>query len=330
MGKRRTRFWLWRLGARVRRACFACGFHLLVLAGTSPFAHATDQSEPAPLAAKSLLLDIAIAGDSLVAVGERGHVVISNDQGQTWTQSLTPTRALLTAVTFPTAQLGWAVGHDGVILATSDGGKTWQRRDSGSDLDTIFLDVLFLDAKRGFIIGAYGKFLSTLDGGETWTASHPSDEDVHYNRLTRDGAGWLYLAGEAGTLLISRNAGKEWSRLEVPYEGSLYGLIALDRSRLITYGLRGNIFLSTNGGATWEPETSDQKVLIMGGTVLKDGRVLLAGVGGNFFIGKDREFKFTLWKPAGFSTSVADLLVVSDGTLITVGEAGAVRHKLPR
>ncbi|WP_438482915.1 WD40/YVTN/BNR-like repeat-containing protein [Oleiharenicola lentus] len=303
----------------------------LVLAlACSPSAAKAETSELAPLAAKSLLLDIATAGNSLVAVGERGHVVISHDNGQTWTQSLTPTRALLTAVAFPDAQHGWAVGHDGVILATADSGKTWQRQDAGHDLETIFLDVLFLDAQRGFIVGAYGKFLLTTDGGKTWTPSRPSEEDVHYNRLTRDGAGWLYLAGESGTLLISRDGGVKWSRAEVPYEGSLYGVIPIDRSRLITYGLRGNIFVSTDSGATWNAEQAAVKVLIMGGTVRKDGTVILAGIGGNFFIGRDGEFKFTTWKPDGFGTSVADLIIAADGTLVTVGEAGAVRLTLPQ
>jgi photosystem II stability/assembly factor-like uncharacterized protein len=287
-------------------------------------------SEPARLAANTLLVDIARAGPALVAVGERGHVVISQDHGQTWIQSPTPTRALLTAVSFANATQGWAVGHDGVILATTDSGRSWTRQDKGDDLDTIFLDVLFLDPQRGFAVGAYGKFLATTDGGKSWTASHPSEEDVHYNRISRDSAGWLYLAGEAGTLLISRDDGRKWSRSEVPYDGSLYGVIPLDRSRLITYGLRGNIFVSTDGGATWAPEPGTAKVLIMSGTVTAKGDVVLAGIGGNFFIGRDGELVFKHWKPDGFGTSVAELIIADDGSLVTVGEAGAIRLTLPQ
>lgn len=290
----------------------------------------SESAETARLAAQSLLLDIAPAGASLVAVGDHGHVVISADNGKTWTQSLTPTRALLTAVAFPDAQHGWAVGHDGVILATTDSGQTWRRQDSGTDLETIYLDVLFLDAQHGFAVGAYGKFMVTTDAGKTWTATKPTEEDIHFNRISRDSAGWLYLAGEAGTLLISRDGGTKWSRCEVPYEGSLYGVIPIDRSRLITYGLRGNIFVSTDSGATWELEAGSVKVLIMGGTVAKDGTVILAGIGGNFFIGRDGEFKFTAWKPEGFGTSVADLTLAADGALVVVGEAGATRLVLPQ
>jgi photosystem II stability/assembly factor-like uncharacterized protein len=290
---------------------------------------AAETSEPAPLAARGLLLDIARAGDSLVAVGQRGHVVISTDQGKTWTQSRTPTRAMLCGVSFPDAQNGWAVGHDGVILATTDAGKSWSRQDKGDDLETIFLDVLFLDAKRGFIVGAYGKFLRTDDGGATWTAQPVLEEDLHLNRISRDEAGTLFIAGEAGTLLISRDSGKRWDRVEVPYDGSLYGVLPLDGKRLLAYGLRGTILFSADGGENWETRGSEVKVLIMGGTVLANGDAILAGAGGNFFIGKPGEPAFSSWKPADFGTSVADLVAIDDSTVITVGEAGAVAVKLP-
>jgi photosystem II stability/assembly factor-like uncharacterized protein len=75
--------------------------------------------------AQSLLQDIARAGDRLVAVGERGHITYSDDNGKTWQQADDPTRAMLNAVFFISPEEGWAVGHDGLVLHTGDGGKTW-------------------------------------------------------------------------------------------------------------------------------------------------------------------------------------------------------------
>jgi photosystem II stability/assembly factor-like uncharacterized protein len=75
--------------------------------------------------AESLLQDIARVGDNLVAVGERGHVAYSEDNGKTWQQAEVPTRAMLNAVFFITPEQGWAVGHDGLVIHTGDGGKTW-------------------------------------------------------------------------------------------------------------------------------------------------------------------------------------------------------------
>lgn len=303
----------------------AAALALLVSARTS----AVESSEPAPLAAKSLLLDITRAGERLVAVGDRGHVLISADEGITWQQSITPTRAMLTCVSFADAGHGWAAGHDGVIIATKDGGKTWTRQDGGKDLDTVFLDILFIDAQRGFVVGAYGKFLETVDGGKTWTARKISEEDVHFNRIAHDGAAALYLAGEQGTVLISRDLGQTWQRSPLDYEGSLFGVRPLTGGLLVAYGLRGRIFVSANDGATWQPRDNDIKTLITCGARLREGVVVLAGQGGNFFISRDGCRSFHHWKPDDFGTSVADIAVTRDGALITVGEAGAIRVIIP-
>ncbi len=283
----------------------------------------------APLAPKSLLLAVARVGDKLVAVGDHGHVLLSVDQGRTWAQSLTPTRALLTGVSFADAKHGWAVGHDGVILATNDGGLTWIRQDDGRDLETVYLDVYFRDLNHGMAVGAYGKFVVTADGGKNWTTAKPAEGEMHYNRITAGADGYLYLAGESGTLLVSNDGGDNWVKSAVPYEGSLFGVLPLDQSSLVVYGLRGHIFHSPDHGATWEPRSSDIKVLIMAGCRRKNGTVVLAGQGGNFFVSRDAGRTFRDWQPAGFGTSVADLIEADDGSLVTVGEAGAVRLTLP-
>ena len=288
-----------------------------------------ENAELAPLASHWLLLDIARSGASLVAVGDHGHILVSTDQGNTWTQSPAPTRAMLTGVAFPDPLHGWTVGHDGVILATVDGGKTWRRQDDGKNPDAIYLDVYFQDAAHGFVVGAYGKFLVTINGGKTWTARQPAVGEVHYNRITAGPEGHLYLAGEGGTLLISTDGGSNWTKSEVPYEGSLFGALPLDQGGIIVYGLRGHILRSDDHGANWTPHNSETKVLIMGGLRLKNGLIILGGQGGNFFLSRDSGKTFTLWQQTGFGTSVADLIEAEDGSVVTVGEAGAVRLKLP-
>ena len=57
-----------------------------------------------------LLLDVERAGDRLVAVGERGHILYSENQGKDWIQADVAARAHLTAVNFINDKLGWAVG----------------------------------------------------------------------------------------------------------------------------------------------------------------------------------------------------------------------------
>lgn len=318
------------LGQLVRRwSVRGLGLLLAIVLPCSPALRGADTAFPAPLAAQALLLDIARAGDRLVAVGEHGNVVISADEGRTWRQVIVPTRALLTGVSFPDATHGWIVGHDGVILATADAGATWRRQDAGNDLETVFLDVLFLDRHRGFAVGAYGKFLVTTDGGQTWQAQKPAEADLHYNRITAGPGGRLILAGEAGTVLLSDDNGQSWQARELPYDGSLFGVLPLADGSLVAFGLRGHILSSTDQGATWTEHENEITAIIMGGIQLADGRVLLAGQGGNFFLRAARGGGFVHWQPAELGSGVADLIPTTDGAIVAVGEAGAVRLELP-
>ena len=86
-------------------------------------------------------------------VGERGHILISDDDGASWTQAKVPTRVLLTAVHMHDERTGWAVGHDAVILRTGDGGETWTMVHQAPDEELPLLDVWFRDERTGFAVG---------------------------------------------------------------------------------------------------------------------------------------------------------------------------------
>lgn len=88
-------------------------------------------AQPSALAAGSRLIAVAPAGAGAVAVGPRGHILYAQAGGQQWTQAQVPVGSDLVAVHFPTAQLGWAVGHDGVVLHSRDGGRHWHKQLDG-------------------------------------------------------------------------------------------------------------------------------------------------------------------------------------------------------
>ena len=297
----------------------------------TPHLHAADaSSELAPLAAKSLLLDVARAGDRLVVVGDRGHVLLSDDEGGSWRQVVTPTRAMLTGVSFSDAQHGWAVGHDGVILATTDAGLSWTRQRPNTDIDTIWLDVHFHDANHGTAIGAYGKWITTQDGGRTWIdVSDRSDDESHLNHIGVSPDGDTYLAGEGGLLLMKRKQDVKWTNAEISYEGSFFGTLLLEDGQVLVYGLRGHVFIAANATAEWIEREMPVAVLLTAGVQLKSGVIVLAGAGGNFFISRDGAKTFGAWKPAGYLGGVSALLETKDGALLAAGESGVARLQLP-
>ena len=143
---------------------------LLPAAAAGQPGEAREQAAKAPLAASSLLLDAAARDGVVVAVGERGHILVSTDEGRSWRQADVATRALLTGVFMHDARLGWAVGHDEVVVRTRDGGLTWERVHSAPEHEKPLLDVWFADARTGLAVGAYGGLLATRDGGDTWDA----------------------------------------------------------------------------------------------------------------------------------------------------------------
>jgi photosystem II stability/assembly factor-like uncharacterized protein len=309
----------------------------LAACGLAPGAHAPSEAEVlpakgplAPATVKRLLLvDAARAGARIVAVGDEGWIVLSDDDGASWRRAAAPEGPLLTAVDFVDAQHGWAVGHDETILATADGGETWTKQFSLPSAPGPLLDVLFLDARHGIAVGAYGAYYETADGGGTWTARKIIAEDRHLNgivRLPPDGAqaaARLMIVGEAGTILSSSDDGAHWASVASPYKGSLFGAVVASDGSVLAFGLRGKIFRSADGGATWTAVANASQATLMGGTRLADGSIVLAGAAGTVLASRDQGRTFA---PLGSSESAriyASALGGSRGEVLVFGDAGA-------
>ena len=174
---------------------------------------------PSPIAAKRLLVAVTRVEERLVAVGPRGHIVVSTDAGDSWQQAQVPVSSDLTAVHFSSDKLGWAVGHDGVVLASNDGGMTWTKQLDGRAVNELiladvkaklaaspesielqalvaeaersreqgpdkpFLDVWFENEMHGYVVGAYGLLLETTDGGQTWESWFDRAENPRFMNL---------------------------------------------------------------------------------------------------------------------------------------------------
>ncbi len=281
-------------------------------------------SEQMPKTQQSLLLDVTRAGETFVAVGDRGAVILSAD-GQAWEQVKVPVRAALTAVHFPDPQHGWAVGHDAAIVATADGGRTWTLQNFQPELEKPLLDVLFLDTSRGFAAGAYSLLLKTADGGKTWSeVDAPSIRDAegagpHFNSLIRLGNGSLFIAGESGMLAVSGDDGKSWSKLRSPYDSSFFGALPVGDRGALVFGLRGNAYLAQDvrsGG--WTRLQTNSVASMFGGTVLPGGERAMVGLNGVIFIADGTTVR-ALQTPTGTPLSAA---IPFDGGLLAVGESG--------
>lgn len=245
---------------------------------------AADQRSAAP---RSPMLSAALAGKRIVAVGERGTVLLSDDGGASYRQAQrVPAAATLTGVSFVNAQLGWAVGHWGLILSTQDGGENWaiQRSDLGNDQP--LLAVHFFDERRGTAVGLWSLILRTEDGGKTWqTVAPPTTDqtrrfDLNLYHLFPGRTGELYACAEQGKLLKSTDTGRSWSLLDSGYKGSLWAGVELHDGTLLVGGLRGTLLASVDHGVTWNTLKTDSTSSITGLRQLADGSVVGSALDG--------------------------------------------------
>lgn len=333
---------------------FILNLSTLALANSTP-AVLNEHAQRVDRPEKAYLLSIAKAGNRLVAVGEAGRIILSDDNGASWQQAeAVPVSVLLTDVAFANERIGWAVGHLGVVLRTEDGGQTWQKQLDGVQVaelmlaqaksmtgvnddvqaaavdqatrlvedgpDKPFLALQVSSPDQALVIGAYGLALQTNDGGKHWSAATQiadNPEGLHYYAAAQVGDVQL-LVGEQG-LLLRGTAGGAYERIAQPYPGTLFGCIGQSGQPLLAFGLRGNVVKSLDSGATWKQVDSPLKASIQAATLLSDGTIVLAAENGQVVAWR-AEGGFSALAQAG--QPVAALIQTQPQTLILVGPHG--------
>jgi photosystem II stability/assembly factor-like uncharacterized protein len=307
---------------------------------------------------RTVLLAAVSAGSRLVAVGEHGVVVLSDDGGKSWRQArAVPTSVSLTAIRFADPLNGWAVGHAGVILHTTDGGETWTKQADGQSLaqtalagamrggeasqikaaqqllddgpDKPLLDVLVFGASRALVVGAYGLAYETTDGGATWNTLMDRMENpkgLHLNVIRGDGSA-IYIAGEQGLLLRSDDNGSSFHGLQSPYAGSWFSLVTRQKGSLIVAGLRGNAFSSIDKGVTWTRLEGAAPASFVSAVVTGNGRVVLANQAGQL-VGIDAGGRLQTLQIPPLPPS-SGLVSLPSGELLVMGMTGAMRVPVP-
>jgi len=314
-------------------------------------------AQKSALASQRILNGVALAGNRVVVVGQRGHILYSDDRGSTWTQASVPVSVDLVAVHFPTAQKGWAVGHSGVVLATSDGGATWVKQLDGRAAaqamidyyekqeadgallseakrfaddgpDKPFLDVWFDDEKVGYVVGTFNLVFRTDDGGTHWVpwfdrTDNPKRYHLHAVRRVGDD---LYAAGEQGIVLKLDAKAQRFRAVRTPYEGTYFGITGKPGSVLV-FGLRGNAYRTADGGASWQKVDTRIPVGLTGGAVTPEGGIVLVSQAGHVLVSSDSGSTFAPLT-ADRSAPAAAVVALGAKSLVVVGPRGVHASQL--
>lgn len=310
------------------------------------------------------LMAVAKAGGRLVAVGPRGLILTSDDQGENWVQSSVPVQSDLLAVHFPTASKGWAVGHDGVILHSADGGATWvkqldgrvaaeqfkshyEKAIAGGDaklapyFDLLarnfkagaalpYLDVWFEDESRGFVVGSFGMIAATNDGGRTWQPwleRIDNPEGLNLNSI-RGLGGDLFVVGERGLICKLDRERDHFVAKPTGSGGSFFG-IAGNGNVLLAFGLRGTAFRSRDHGATWEKVSVPADATLTAGIATPDSRkFLLVNSAGQVLLGNAEGAGLEIVHPAK-PMRFTGIAVIDSARLVLSGLSGIRTESVP-
>lgn len=220
--------------------------------------------------------------------------------------------AALHDIQFVDEKEGWAVGDDGVVLHTIDGGKNWERQATGVRASLRSVHFFKNNAFFGWIAGrqelpdgkgSVGVLLSTTDGGVRWTQ-----------------------------LLESSLPGLNRVTFVDPKTGYIFG----DGSDQFPSGL----FKTSDGGKTWEDVKGTRAASWLAGAFSEPDTGLLVGSWSRLALLRPRGFGARDIKPLA-GRAIADVhhsptgtLAVAQGGVIlsstTLGETwGVVDVKLP-
>jgi photosystem II stability/assembly factor-like uncharacterized protein len=301
------------------------------------------------------LVAVTTIGKRLVAVGQHGVILLSDDNGVDWRQAKVPVDVLLTDVYFKTGEEGWAVGHFGVVLHTKDGGENWTRVVDGLDViaaehadanaqeagdvlpanlmqrvDTAYTaagpskPILAVGPCGGGILAAGQQNLAMFkdqngDGWVEWTSKIPDGNFNDIYAIASDGDKTL-LSGEYGMLLQSQNGCTSFTSIQVPFTGTLFGILIVHPGTFYVYGVGGTLLQTTDDGATWKSFALPPDQVVDSAIVLEDGRVLVGTVNGALFLSDQIGSNF---EPlATRFASAAALALAPNGNIVIVGLGG--------
>lgn len=299
---------------------------------------------PAPMipkAATNTMLGATTAGNRMVAVGDRGVIITSTDNGASWTQSKVPVSVTLTAVRFASSTLGWAVGHDGVVLNTTDGGLNWTRQLDGNGINPQMIAAAKakMEAAQAAADAAPAKskdaamealdnatrLFDDTEAGARFGPSRPLLDAWFKNETTG------YVVGAYGQLLKTTDGGKSWTYIGSGinnFESLHYNaLTGTQDGKVVVVGEQGRVYLSRDEGNSWKELPTGYRGHLYGAIATRSASgaeaIVAYGFRGNIF---RLEGNSTQWTPveSGTKESLVGSFVTPAGFIVLVDQVGRV------
>ncbi|GLR66959.1 hypothetical protein GCM10010909_16390 [Acidocella aquatica] len=299
------------------------------------------------------------AGDRIVAGGEHGVIIYSNNDGVSWTQASVPVDVTVTGFAFADGQHGWAVGNSGVILATSDGGKDWTIQLNGFQADqlmmqaaqqavadnnpsvgtpmavdraqhlqergasTPFLCALALSPRDVIAFGAYRMTMRSDNGGATWQdASLDVGDSLSHNLYGAAVIGGdIYVVGETGLVFRSSDSAKSFPQVAKAANATLFGVTGTAKGNVVAYGVAGTLVRSIDRGQSWSQIAMPGTADLTDGILLSSGNLLITGADGGVYESADDGMTYQAAN-RHMPMAVFAVAQAADGRLVFAGSRG--------
>lgn len=235
---------------------------------------------------------------------------------------------MLTAVWFNDTLHGWAVGHDGIILATGDGGRHWQRQLDGRSINQQMLEAANAQLGRAQTQRPGKVPQELLDNLEDRVADAEAAVQAGPSRpllgLRFVDAHTGFVVGSYGQLLHTTDAGRTWKyigdRLNNDTGLHLNHITLAPSGALYIAAEGGTVFRSDDQGQQWTRVRVGDNGQLYGFVALNDG-LLAYGFNGRLFRSDARGQRWTAL-PSPTGKSLVQGLRLPDGRVLLASQSG--------
>lgn len=284
-------------------------------------------SKMMPRAMHARFMGIAVSDEGItLAVGERGIVIRSTDQGGSWQQMPSPVDITLASVIFDGPNRAWAVGQGASILRSDDAGKTWKLvRYKPSDL-RYYLKVAVHEGVI-YVSGSDGELWVSSDKGTTWTMTQMANGDAQPHLFSMAFLGDIaMLSGEHGSVFLRNRKEAPWQVMPIAYNGSFFG-VNVFADQFLLFGMSGRAFMVSAEGKSHAIETGTTQFLLDAAVVQEKNQAILVGRGGSVVIvAADGKVIKSYQRPD--KRDITAISIVGDNVLLATMRGGVERFPL--
>ncbi len=248
-------------------------------------------------------------------------------QWQTQTSSVTTSLRDISRINENSAV---AVGDDGKIIRTNDGGKTWDVQETGTT--KTLQSVEFISETRGWVCGE-DVLLRTTNGGANWIQVEAVGDELAALDFVSPEKGWM-ISGYH--ILHTSDGGKTWSAQYQGVKSMIFDIFFLDEQNGWAVGGKGIVFRTTNGGANWHSAAIQPDIILYSvffankthGWCVSNGSIFASTDGGITWDEQHNSSESNLFS-IHFSTPKIGLISGTEGFVLKTIDGGQQWESIP-